>query len=223
MRRIADGVAPAHAGEPEPPVRPEVWVIDVDRPTLVLGSAQGRRRAEVDRRVADGRLDLEVVVRRSGGGAVYLAPGEQAWIDVIVPAGDRQWVTDVGHAFHWLGDVWRDVVAASSPVGPDGPLAHRGALVRGRWSDAVCFAGLGPGEVTVDGRKVVGISQRRTRSHLRFQATALTEWEPDRWLSALVDPADLAEASAAVRPAAAPVGADDETIITRFLAAVARR
>ena len=37
------------------------------------------------------------------------------------------------------------------------------------WSALVCFAGLGPGEVTLDGQKLVGLSQRRTRDGVRIQ------------------------------------------------------
>jgi lipoate-protein ligase A len=40
-------------------------------------------------------------------------------------------------------------------------------------------------EVTVDGAKVVGISQRRTRAGALFQCAALLEWHPDRLLARL--------------------------------------
>ena len=63
-----------------------------------------------------------------------------------------------------------------------GPVAdavvHRGGLVATPWSRQVCFAGLGPGEVTVAGRKVVGVAQRRTRHGARFQVAALLRWDP---------------------------------------------
>ena len=44
---------------------------------------------------------------------------------------------------------------------------------------------MGPGEVERDGRKVVGISQRRTRAGARFQCVAYREWRPDRLLALL--------------------------------------
>jgi hypothetical protein len=37
------------------------------------------------------------------------------------------------------------------------------------WSSLVCFDGFGPGEVLLDGRKLVGMSQRRTRTASRLQ------------------------------------------------------
>ena len=76
---------------------------------------------------------------------------------------------------------------------------HKGPMRTDRWSRLVCFAGLGPGEVTVDGRKVVGISQRRTRAGARFQCAALRRWDPGA-LAALVgvDPAALEDVAAGV-------------------------
>jgi lipoate-protein ligase A len=58
-------------------------------------------------------------------------------------------------------------------------------MVRTEWSDLVCFAGLGPGEVTVDGLKVVGISQRRTRDAARFQCVAYETWDAGALLELL--------------------------------------
>jgi lipoate-protein ligase A len=62
---------------------------------------------------------------------------------------------------------------------------HRGRLALSRWGRLVCFAGVGAGEVLAGGRKVVGISQRRTRHAVRFQCVALREWDPARLLDVL--------------------------------------
>jgi hypothetical protein len=67
-----------------------------------------------------------------------------------------------------IGDAWRDALI---DLGGD-PAAlrvHRGDMVCTPWSNLVCFAGLGPGEVLVDDRKLVGLSQRRTRHGIRVQ------------------------------------------------------
>ena len=143
------------------PVERAIWIVEFEQPALVLGSSQ----AMVD------VSGIEVVRRRSGGGAVYLEPGGTVWVDVVVPRGDELWDDDIGRATYWLGDAW-----AAAIGGP--ALVHRGAMVRSQWSDLVCFAGLGPGEVTVGGRKVVGISQRRTREAARFQCVAYEGWDP---------------------------------------------
>jgi lipoate-protein ligase A len=102
-----------------------------------------------------------------------MEPGGLVWVDVFVPAGDALWEVDVGRAFAWLGRVWAAAVGG-------GARPHAGPLVTTPWSGLVCFGGLGPGEVTVDGAKAVGMSQRRTRAGALFQCAALLEWRPER-------------------------------------------
>ncbi|MDQ4090648.1 MAG: hypothetical protein M3163_10155 [Actinomycetota bacterium] len=146
-----------------------VWVLEPTSAAVVLGSTQS------DSVVVPG---TPAVRRRSGGGAVLMEPGGLVWVDVFVPAGDLLWEVDVGRAFGWLGAAWGSAVGGAA-------VPHAGPLVTTPWSQLVCFAGLGPGEVTVDGVKVVGISQRRTRAGALFQSAALLEWRPDRLLDRL--------------------------------------
>jgi len=155
---------------------------------------------------------IDVVRRRSGGGAVLLRPGEVVWVDFLVPRGDRLWEDDVGRSVWWVGEVWR---AALADLGVSGTV-HRGALNEGRWGGLVCFAGRGPGEILVDGRKVVGISQRRDRSGARFQCTALLAWPAD----VLVDLLGLTPTDEALRDlaaAAAPVEVDPDELVGSLL------
>jgi lipoate-protein ligase A len=133
-------------------------------PALILGSAS-------ENLFGGKRTDL--VRRRSGGGLVWLDPETSAWIDVFVPAGDPLWQSDVGTAFHWLG---RTLAAAFSDVGVPASM-HSGPYEAGPSNGVVCFASRGPGEVVVDGRKLVGISQRRTREGCRFQCIAYERFE----------------------------------------------
>ena len=130
-----------HARTVEEPARRAVWWSSVDRPALVLGSAQRPEVADADALAAAG---VELVRRRSGGGAVLLVPGEVVWADVIVPAGDPLWDDDVGRATHWLGATW---ARALETCGLPDATVHRGPMVRTPWSSLVCFSGLGPGEV----------------------------------------------------------------------------
>lgn len=139
------------------------------RPTsraLVLGSAQSDQDA--DRR-ACARADIVVARRRSGGGGVLVGPGDQVWLDVFVPATDPLSEVDVGRATWWLGDLW---ASALEDAGMPGGVVHREALQGGRWGRRACFAGIGPGEISHMGRKLVGISQRRDRSGARFHSMA---------------------------------------------------
>jgi lipoate-protein ligase A len=196
VSRATGAAADFHAQEvPSPPER-AAWFFEPDGPALVLGSTQPD--ATVDR-AACRRAGVDVVRRRSGGGAVLLVPDEVLWVDVVVPAGDPLWSDDIGRAAHWLGDAW---AAALDACGVIGASVHRGPLVRAPWSDVVCFAGLGPGEVTVDGRKVVGVSQRRTRAAARFQCAAALAWDPVALVALLSPPrptaAELADAAAGV-------------------------
>jgi lipoate-protein ligase A len=179
VERATGSAADFHARDVPDPASRAAWLLDADAPALVLGSAQPDDAVDRDAARAAG---VAIVRRRSGGGAVILEPGQALWVDVIVPRGDPLWDDDVGRAALWLGAVWATALRA---VGVEGGHVHHGALQRTRWSDAVCFAGLGPGEVTVGGAKVVGVSQRRTRAAARFQCAVVRAWEPEPYVRLL--------------------------------------
>ncbi len=141
----------------------EIWVHRSDRPAIVLGSAQPDELIDQERARADG---WEVGRRRSGGGVVVIVPGSHLWVDVLIGRTHRLWDDDVHRAFDWVGAAWARAIADRTGVSPtvhDGPLVDRSA---GR---LLCFAGLGAGEIEIDGYKLVGLSQRRTRDVARFQ------------------------------------------------------
>jgi lipoate-protein ligase A len=195
-----------------------VWWFEVEGPAVALGSTQ---RLEVVNAAEAARRGVEVVRRRSGGGAVWLEPGAVTWVDVVLPAGEPEWVDDVGRAAGWLGRAW---AAALEAVGVAGAEVHDGPMVRTPWSDLVCFAGMAPGEVTVAGRKVVGISQRRTREAARFQCAVLHEWDPVSLLSVLALGADQRSfAAGQVAEVAAGVGAVDPGALVAALVAALDR
>ncbi len=155
------------------------WCV-VDHPALVLGSAQRTEVADVEACVARG---VDLVRRRSGGGAVLIVPGEMSWLDVVVPRADPLWDDDVGRSMWWLGEVW---ARALTTCGVAGATVHRGPLVHTPWSRLVCFDGVGAGEVVVAApahppgvAKLVGISQRRTRAGARLQSSVHHVWRPD--------------------------------------------
>ena len=152
----------------------------VERPTLVLGSAQPD--TDVDRRVAHA-LGVEVVRRRSGGGAVLLMPDEFVWLDLVIPAGDPLWLNDVGRAMVWVGELWQRALTQMGVAGE----VHRSGLITTEWSRQVCFAGTGTGEVMAGDTKLVGVSQRRTREYARFQSMCHLHWRPEL-VAALVSP-----------------------------------
>jgi lipoate-protein ligase A len=194
---------------PDAPVR-SAWVLDADAPALVLGSTQSEDL--VDAAAARTR-GVAVVRRRSGGGVVYVEPRATAWVDVIVPAGDPLWEDDVGRAALWVGRAWRDALA---DLGVAPTEVHDGALACGPLGRLVCFATVGAGEVTTpDGRKVVGISQRRTRAAARFQSAAYTVWDP----APLVELLGLdGDGAGALVDAAAGTGHPPAALVDAFLA-----
>ncbi len=149
---------PATLVVPPPATGRGAVLVRPDRRAVVLGSAQRDDAVDPGACAAAG---VAVVRRRSGGGAVLVGPGEQVWLDVFVPAGDRRFEADVSRAAWWLGELW---AGALDDAGVAGAAVLKGPLVAGRHGRVVCFAGLGPGEVTLAGRKLVGISQRRDRS-----------------------------------------------------------
>ena len=59
-------------------------------------------------------------------------------------------------------------VCALAAAGAADLSVHHGRLEATVFGDLICFAGLGPGEVCADGRKLVGLAQRRTREGVRF-------------------------------------------------------
>lgn len=148
-------------------------------PALVLGSTQSFD--DVNRDVAAQR-GIEIVRRRSGGGAVWLHPDHSIWIDVWLPRADPLWHDDVGMAARWLGHVWKrtlslpelarrisadnlnagNVNSSDAHVGnrsraPEGYdlVVHDGPFEVGEFGRQICFDSAASGEVFVDSNTVV--------------------------------------------------------------------
>jgi lipoate-protein ligase A len=157
-----------------------VTVVEVDTPTVVMGSAQ---RPDV---LAESALQwggFDCVQRRTGGGLVVLIPGEHVWVDVQIGREDPLWCEDVSRSFDWLAERW---VAAFADHGIAGE-AHTGPSAHADLGRTVCFAGIGSGEVLVDGRKAVGMCQRRTRDAALFQILLHSRFRPEQTLSVVSD------------------------------------
>ncbi len=149
---------------------------EVGEPTVVLGSTQSISVVDADHAL---RRGVTVVRRRSGGGAVLLLPGEQVWADLWVPRTDPLWSAEPRASALVAGEWWARALRASHGGGGSELLAvHRGASVPAPGSDVVCFAGVGPGEVLAEGRKLVGLAQWRSREGALFQACCYRRWDP---------------------------------------------
>ncbi|HEY5252178.1 MAG TPA: hypothetical protein VIJ09_10965 [Acidimicrobiales bacterium] len=159
------------------------------REALVLGSTQDATQIDEDRAA---RAGVDILRRSTGGGAVLVATDAQVWLDIWVPRGHDLWDDDIIAAASWVGDAWAEALGT---LGADGLRVHRGPMIRTAWSDRVCFAGFGPGEVSVvdrprpavgsdaTGPKVMGLAQRRTRAGARFHTSALLSWDPETMLA----------------------------------------
>ena len=198
-----------HAMNPAP--ERALWWCTVQSPAIILGSTQ--QESDIDAAVAED-LGLEVVRRRSGGGAVYVHPTESVWIDVTISKDDPLFVDDVSASMLWLGDVF---VKALQPW--VNATTFRGTFDAGTDGRSVCFASTSPGEVFVGNEKLVGISQRRGREGARLQCVLYRSWQPELWTPSLTsthlrertsllpvatlsaDPADIVAAVYAALPA----------------------
>jgi lipoate-protein ligase A len=186
---------------------------------LVLGSTQPTVGIDAD---AAERAGLPRVRRRSGGGGVVVRPGAQVWLDVFIPRTHGLARTDVAKAALVVGEIW---AAALRPLLRSTLVVHDGALIETPWSRMNCFSGIGPGEVLLDGRKLVGISQRRERGGTWFFSMAHLTFDAEEQASLVsIDDAARADlfahlsARVAVLPLAAGV---TEAALSESLGAVA--
>jgi len=173
-----DRTAVLHGEPPDPRGMRLACVSVPDDAAVVIGSTQPV--ADFD----DGRLaaaGVALVRRRSGGGAVLLVPGRQIWVDVFVPSDDELADPDIGRSFYWLGDAFARAIAnvLGTAAGEAEIEVRRAPVETTPWSKVLCYAGLGAGEVTVAGRKVVGMSQRRDRSGAWIHSMALLDGAPE--------------------------------------------
>lgn len=145
-------------------------------PAIVLGSTQ--RDEIVDAAFIAARC-LEVARRRSGGGAV-LVDESVVWVDFAIARDDPLWDDDIARSMQWLGRLWARALARIDIVAE----VHKGPAVVTPLARALCFCGIGHGEVVVEARKAIGISQRRTRDGARFQTMLHTRYD-DTWIDAL--------------------------------------
>ncbi|MHB8190356.1 MAG: lipoyl protein ligase domain-containing protein [Ferrimicrobium sp.] len=150
---------------------------------VVLGSSTPEGFFDIDRFEAAG---VKVVRRASGGGAVLIAPGAQIWLGIYLASTDVLVERDIGRSFAWLGSALAPVISSWTTQEAQVVIERQPASELAR---RICFGGLGFGEITVCGDKVVGLSQRRTRSIVSYQVSVLWHDRQSELLSYLKEPA----------------------------------
>lgn len=191
-------------------------VMQTEAPAIVLGSAQPEEHVDRDAARQEG---VEIARRRSGGGAVLVTAETVVWVDLILPAGHDLWEADVGKAGWWVGSAWAEALGSLNVAGDITVWKQR--LLSTDWSSRVCFAGVGPGEVLVDGKKAVGVAQRRTRSAALFQTAVLIDWRPDDLVRLLaLDPDSRRRAADDLESSAIAVRRPPAELLEAFLAAL---
>ncbi|HEX2529966.1 MAG TPA: ligase [Burkholderiaceae bacterium] len=142
-------------------------------PAIVLGCSQNSLHEDVQRR-AEGRV--ECIKREAGGAAVLTGP----WLvsaSVVLPNG-HPWIgSSVVDTYRRLGELHvaalREYGVPASALPPQ-EVPRASALNSVGVATWACFGGLSPWEVVnAEGRKLVGLAQRRRRSGVLLVAGTL--------------------------------------------------
>lgn len=161
-----------------------MFLVRTERPTLVLGGSQSPHVLDA-RRIAD-----TPVRRRRGGGGLVLVRPDDLWVDWWIPHSDERWSYDVHVSSVRVGKWWADALSGAT----DDAFVHEGSLEGHAAYRVVCFAGRGPGEVFVQGRKAVGLTQWRVREGVFVSTVLHAEPTSDVLDFLAVVPPGLAEA-----------------------------
>jgi lipoate-protein ligase A len=151
------------------------WYV-ASQPALILGRGQKPEQINL---AACKKYGIQVLNRFSGGTAVLVGTHFLS-LDVALPPDHPLNLSDVTESYRWFGETWsnalkslhiltemviiekarRQTVLDRSPE-----FAPHLALLK-----QVCFGTLSPYEITVQGRKLVGLSQLRRKQGTLLQA-----------------------------------------------------
>ena len=193
---------------------PAVWVMAPTNSSLVLGSSQDD--ACIDYEYAE-KIDIGIARRKTGGGAVFVDPQTLFWVDLFVPRGHRLWNDDIGAASIWMGKVWKGALGS---LGIDARI-HDRPFVKDSLAELVCFGGRAPGELLIGRKKILGISQRRTKKGVRFQCALALGWRPEEWINLFTD-ASIKDLKPGIFAAGTCVRLDRHEVLHGFMQALVR-
>ena len=155
-------------------------------PAVVLGRSQralGRRApalapaSDPKPALVGDRADLPLIERRAGGGAVLVGPW-MLGMSLVVPV-DHRWVAGrgIGTSYVDLGEAFTGALRSLGVVNAK-PATEDEARRAPAGLEWACFAGVTAQEILVDGRKLVGLAQRRHRHGVLFVAGVLVDPVP---------------------------------------------
>jgi lipoyl(octanoyl) transferase len=119
--------------------------------------------------IADKASERDLVRRWTGGGIVF--HGEDLTYSVVIPAGDpvfgKSSMSIYENVHRALGKALLEAGQRATVAGVDDP----GSRMNAAGHNGLCFANPVRADVTIDGRKVAGAAQRRTRAGLLQQGS----------------------------------------------------
>lgn len=145
---------------------------------VVLGCAQRSQRPAIERRAAG---VVALVDRPAGGGAVLAGPSMIS-VSIVLPPGHALLRGNLIDCYRWLGQLHVEALAGCGVTGralPPHEVRRADAALGACAVSWACFGALSPWEVVApDGRKLVGLAQRRQRDGVLLVAGTLVA-DPD--------------------------------------------
>jgi len=166
----------------QPVTAPQWRVWTYEQPAIVLGCSQ---RAHFERlQATPGGPPMEVLLRDSGGGAVLTGPW-MLGLSLALPNGHPWLGQGLLESYRHLGQLFAELLATQGvparALPPAELPAQQAALItRGLpVLDWACFGNLSPWEVVdAQGRKLVGLAQRRRQTGVLLVAGVLLTEPP---------------------------------------------
>lgn len=148
--------------------RPKIVFWTCRNPAVVLGGAQ-KSSPDMCQRSRQSGIDL--LKRRAGGGAVLVGPWMLS-MSLVVPPGHPLASMGLHASYEWLGGVH---AAALQSIGIASQVLRSDDIARREPDNALswaCYGGFSVGEIVVDGRKLVGLAQLRSKRGVLFVSGA---------------------------------------------------
>lgn len=172
--------------------RPPLLYWQIAEPeAMVIGI--GQKLSDVD--VAACQAAGLAIYRRAAGGTAVLAGPDLLALDILLPPGHPLAGQDIVEAYHWFGDLWAKTLQSFglsahivSPAEAHAPRTRSFLAQAERQEQLVresCYGAVSPYEITIQGRKVIGLDQVRRKVGFLFQGGLLLRWDAERIASLL--------------------------------------